>query len=122
MCLASFVLLTHGSSGLWKDSRSCKADLLNLEDSIMNEFDFDILTAGEPAQFGKYGSLRLRYLKENKPTLYQALLQGHLLNAHLTRLTNRPMKWWSKSRSSLSVANSLTNRSSYRILFCGCKR
>lgn len=86
MCLASFVLLTHGSSGLWKDSRSCKADLLNLEDSIMNEFDFDILTAGEPAQFGKYGSLRLRYLKENKPTLYQALLQGHLLNAHLNEI------------------------------------
>ena len=86
MCLASFVLLTHGSSGLWKDSRSCKADLLNLEDSIMNEFDFDILTAGEPAQFGKYGSLQLRYLKENKPTLYQALLQGHLLNAHLNEI------------------------------------
>ena len=43
----------------------------------MNEFDFSVLTAGEPAQFGKYGSLRLRYLKENKPTLYQALLQGH---------------------------------------------
>ena len=52
----------------------------------MNEFDFDILTAGEPAQFGKYGSLRLRYLKENKPTLYQALLQGHLLNAHLNEI------------------------------------
>lgn len=32
----------------------------------MNEFDFSVLTAGEPAQFGKYGSLRLRYLKENK--------------------------------------------------------
>ena len=30
----------------------------------MNEFDFDILTAGEPAQFGKY-SLRLR-LSERK--------------------------------------------------------
>ena len=44
----------------------------------MNEFDFSVLTAGEPAQFGKYGSLRLRYLKENKPTLYQALLQGHI--------------------------------------------
>lgn len=44
----------------------------------MNEFDFSVLTAGEPAQFGKYGSLRLRYLKENKPTLYQALLQGHV--------------------------------------------
>ena len=86
MCLASFVLLTHGSSGLWKDSRSCKADLLNLEDSIMNEFDFDILTAGEPAQFGKYGSLRLRYLKENKPALYQALLQGNFLNAHLNEI------------------------------------
>ena len=46
----------------------------------MNEFDFSVLTAGEPAQFGKYGSLRLRYLKENKPTLYQALLQGHLVH------------------------------------------
>ena len=86
MRLASFVLLTHGSSGLWKDSRSCKADLLNLEDSIMNEFDFDILTAGESAQFGKHGSLRLRYLKENKPTQYQALLQGNLLNAHLNEI------------------------------------
>ena len=32
----------------------------------MNKFDFSVLTAGEPAQFGKYGSLRLRYLKENK--------------------------------------------------------
>lgn len=52
----------------------------------MNEFDFSVLTAGEPAQFGKYGSLRLRYLKENKPTLYQALLQGHLLNAHLNEI------------------------------------
>ena len=49
---------------------------LNQEDSIMNGFDFDILTAGESAQFGKHGSLRLRYLKENKPTQYQALLQG----------------------------------------------
>lgn len=52
----------------------------------MNEFDFSVLTAGEPAQFGKYGSLRLRYLKENKPTLYQALLQGNLLNAHLNEI------------------------------------
>lgn len=52
----------------------------------MNEFDFDVLTAGESAQFGKYGSLRLRYLKENKPTLYQSLLQGNLLNAHLNEI------------------------------------
>ena len=52
----------------------------------MNEFNFGVLTAGESAQFGKYGSLRLRYLKENKPTLYQALLQGHLLNAHLNEI------------------------------------
>lgn len=52
----------------------------------MNEFDFSVLTAGEPAQFGKYGSLRLRYLKENKPTQYQALLQGNLLNAHLNEI------------------------------------
>lgn len=48
----------------------------------MNEFDFSVLTAGEPAQFGKYGSLRLRYLKENKPTLYQALLQGHFFDTY----------------------------------------
>ena len=52
----------------------------------MNEFDFSVLTAGEPAQFGKYGSLRLRYLKENKPTLYQALLQWNLLNTHLNEI------------------------------------
>ena len=52
----------------------------------MNEFDFNALTAGEPAQFGKYGSLRLRHPKENKPTLYQALLQWNLLNAHLNEL------------------------------------
>ena len=52
----------------------------------MNEFDFDVLTAGESAQFGKYSSLRLRYLKENKPTLSQAFLQGHLLNAHLNEI------------------------------------
>lgn len=52
----------------------------------MNEFDFSVLTAGEPAQFGKYGSLRLRYLKENKPTQYQALLQGNLLNTHLNEI------------------------------------
>lgn len=52
----------------------------------MNEFDFHALTAGKPAQFGKYGSLRLRYLKENKPTQYQALLQGNLLNAHLNKI------------------------------------
>lgn len=52
----------------------------------MNEFDFSVLTAGEPAQFGKYGSLRLRYLKENKPALYQALLQGNFLNAHLNEI------------------------------------
>lgn len=52
----------------------------------MNEFDFSVLTAGEPAQFGKYGSLRLRYLKGNKPTLYQALLQGNFLNAHLNEI------------------------------------
>ena len=54
----------------------------------MNEFDFSVLTAGEPAQFGKYGSLRLRYLKENKPTLYQALLQGHYLLCMLTKLSS----------------------------------
>lgn len=52
----------------------------------MNEFNFSALTAGEPVQFGKYGSLRLRYLKENKPTLYLTLLQGHLLNAHLNEI------------------------------------
>ena len=52
----------------------------------MNEFDFSVLTAGEPAQFGKYGSLRVRYLKENTPTQYQALLQGNLLNAHLNEI------------------------------------
>ena len=52
----------------------------------MNAFDFNALTSGEPARFGKYGSLRLRYLKENKPTLYQALLQGNLLNAHLNEI------------------------------------
>lgn len=52
----------------------------------MNEFDFSVLTAGEPAQFGKYGSLRLRYLKENKPTLYHSLLQGNLLNTHLNEI------------------------------------
>ena len=52
----------------------------------MNGFDFNTLTADEPAQFGKYGSLRLRYLKENKPTQYQALLQGNLLNAHLNEI------------------------------------
>lgn len=52
----------------------------------MNEFDFSVLTAGEPAQFGKYGSLRLRYLKENKPTLYQALLQGHMLSDKVLRI------------------------------------
>ena len=55
----------------------------------MNEFDFSVLTAGEPAQFGKYGSLRLRYLKENKPTLYQALLQGNFLNAHLNEINQQ---------------------------------
>ena len=59
---------------------------LNLEDSIMNGFDFHALTASEPAQFGKYGSLRLRYLKENRTTLYQALLQGNLLNTHLNEI------------------------------------
>lgn len=53
---------------------------------MMNEFDFNALTASEPAQFGKYGSLRLRYLKENKPMLYQALRQGNLLNAHLNEI------------------------------------
>ena len=52
----------------------------------MNEIDFNALTTGEPAQFGKYGSLRLRYLKENTLTLYQALLQGNLLNAHLNEI------------------------------------
>ena len=52
----------------------------------MNKFNFNALTADEPAQFGKYGSLRLRYLKENKPMLYQALLQGNLLNAHLNEI------------------------------------
>lgn len=52
----------------------------------MNGFDFHTLTASEPAQFGKYGSLRLHYLKENKPALYQALLQGHLLNTHLNEI------------------------------------
>ena len=52
----------------------------------MNAFDFNALTAGKPTQFGKYGSLRLRYLKENKPTLYQVLLQGRLLNAHLNEI------------------------------------
>ena len=52
----------------------------------MNEFDFSVLTAGEPAQFGKYGSLRLCYLKENKSALYQALLQGQFLNAHLNEI------------------------------------
>lgn len=52
----------------------------------MNKFDFNALTADESAQFGKYGSLRLRYLKENKPTLYQSLLQGNLLNAHLNEI------------------------------------
>ena len=51
----------------------------------MNGFDFSALTF-EPAQFGKYGSLRLRYLKENKPALYQALLQGNFLNAHLNEI------------------------------------
>ena len=55
----------------------------------MNEFDFSVLTAGEPAQFGKYGSLRLRYLKENKPTLYQALLLGHLLNDHKNKIAQQ---------------------------------
>ena len=55
----------------------------------MNEFDFSALTADEPAQFGKYGSLRLRYLKENKPTLYQSLLQGNLLNAHLNEINQQ---------------------------------
>lgn len=58
---------------------------LNQEDLIMNGFDFNALTF-EPAQFGKYGSLRLRYLKENKPALYHALLQGNLLNAHLNEI------------------------------------
>ena len=58
---------------------------LNQEDSIMNGFDFSSLTF-EPAQFGKYGSLRLRYLKENKPALYHVLLQGNLLNAHLNKI------------------------------------
>lgn len=53
---------------------------------MMNEFDFNTLTAGEPTQFGKYGSLRLRYLKENKPALYHVLLQGNLLNAHLNKI------------------------------------
>lgn len=52
----------------------------------MNEFDFSVLTAGEPAQFGKYGSLRLRYLKENNSPLCQALLQGQFLNAHLNEI------------------------------------
>ena len=51
----------------------------------MNGFDFSALTF-EPAQLGKYGSLRLRYLKENKPALYQALLQGNFLNAHLNEI------------------------------------
>lgn len=52
----------------------------------MNKFDFNALTAAEPGQFGKYGSLRLRYLKENKPALYHVLLQGNLLNAHLNEI------------------------------------
>lgn len=59
----------------------------------MNEFDFSVLTAGEPAQFGKYGSLRLRYLKENKPTLYQALLQGHIhFNNRIVDWNTKPFK------------------------------
>ena len=58
----------------------------------MNEFDFSVLTVGEPAQFGKYGSLRLRYLKENKSTLYQDLLQGDLLNAHLNEIDRQAHK------------------------------
>lgn len=49
----------------------------------MNEFDTCKPVIDEPANFGKYGSLRLRYLKESKPTLYQALLREHKLNRHL---------------------------------------
>ena len=80
----------------------------------MNEFDFSVLTAGEPAQFGKYGSLRLRYLKENKPALYQALLQGNFLNDESVKLSN-PILWVQKMNSFKNIAEETVMRD---LIYC----
>jgi len=41
------------------------------------------LKSNTPSSFGKYGLLRLNYLKQNKKTLYQELLMKDELTNHL---------------------------------------
>ena len=42
-----------------------------------------ILKSNTPSSFGKYGQIRLNYLKENKQVLYQQLLAQDELTKHL---------------------------------------
>ena len=47
----------------------------------------DLLPPAEDAPtYGKYGRLRLTYLKEHRPALYTSLLLSDKLNAHLNEI------------------------------------
>lgn len=44
------------------------------------------LETEQPPQLGKYGLLRLAYLKENRPVLYNRMLLEGILSQHLTEI------------------------------------
>lgn len=45
-----------------------------------------VLEAEEPVQLGKYGHLRMRFLKEHRRGTYEAMLLEGMLNRHLAEV------------------------------------
>lgn len=46
----------------------------------------NLMIAGEPAQYGKYGMLRKTFLKENKKNWYQSMMLTGKLEKHLQEI------------------------------------
>ena len=77
----------------------------------MNEFDFSVLTAGEPAQFGKYGSLR--QANEMVEQIVQQLICSKQFDESV-KLSNSIL-WVQKMNSFKSIAEEAVMRD---LIYC----
>lgn len=55
--------------------------------------------------FGKYGRMRLRYLKENRSAIYDALLLSGSLNEHLHEVDDRVAKQVNEIVTAMAKSN-----------------
>lgn len=59
-------------------------------------------------EIGRYGRMRLRYLKENRNSLYQAMCLKGTLNAHLANVDDRASEYIEKITKAMAKNDGLT--------------